>query len=91
MTSFNSLCTGCGYCLPCPMNINVPQFMDAYNMKLLQDGKPQDAINRLKWHWGADNLAAKTCSLCGQCETKCTQHLPIRDRMKEIANVEPDK
>jgi hypothetical protein len=88
LTTYNSLCTGCGYCLPCPMNINVPQFMDAYNMKMLQDGKPQDAINRLKWHWGVDNAAAKTCSLCGQCETKCTQHLPIRDRMKEIADTQ---
>ena len=43
--------------------------------------------NRMKWHWGLKAADAKACSLCGACETRCTQHLPIRDRLKEIASL----
>jgi len=83
--SFNELCTGCGYCLPCPQGVNIPQMMDAYNQMILGDGQPQTIINRLKWHWNTTPAAAKACTLCGACEEKCTQHIPIRERMKEIA------
>jgi hypothetical protein len=43
---------------------------------------------RLKWHWGTGPEAASVCTLCGACEEKCTQHLPIRERLKEVAKVE---
>jgi len=81
-SSFDDLCTGCGYCLPCPEGLEIPRLMDAYNQKLLGG---EDIIGRLKWHSGLTPAAAKACSLCGECEAKCTQHLPIRERMQEIA------
>ena len=28
---------------------------------------------------------AAACTQCGHCEESCTQHLPIRDRLAEIA------
>jgi len=81
-SSFDDLCTGCGYCLPCPEGLEIPRLMDAYNQKLLGG---EDIRGRLKWHSGMTPSAAKACSLCGECEEKCTQHLPIRERMQEIA------
>jgi hypothetical protein len=87
VAEFDGICTGCGYCLPCPMGINVPRMMDAYNQKLLSGGKDGPVTGRLKYHWQIDPAEAATCSLCGVCEDRCTQHLPIRDRMKEIADL----
>ncbi|MFB3892848.1 MAG: aldo/keto reductase [Phycisphaerae bacterium] len=87
MASFNSLCTGCGYCLPCPAGINIPQMMDSYNHKLLRGGDPKEISARLSDHWESSPQPATTCSLCGQCEERCTQRLPIRERMKEIASL----
>jgi len=81
--SFDDLCTGCGYCLPCPEGLDIPRLMDAYNMKLLHGS--EQVLSRLKWHWSVDPGTAQDCSQCGECEEKCTQKLPIRDRMKEIA------
>ena len=89
IASFDELCTGCGYCLPCPEGVEIPKLMDAYNYKVL--GSKQRIRGRLKWHWGLTPEAAKACSLCGECEEKCTQHLPIRDRLKEIAELPEDK
>jgi len=80
---FDGLCTGCGYCIPCPEGVPIPKLMDAYNHKLL--GSKATIQQRLNWHWNLKADAAKACTLCGQCEQKCTQHLPIRDRIKEIA------
>jgi ferredoxin len=38
--------------------------------------------------WGllvSPEATAETCTQCGQCEKACTQHLPIMERMKEMA------
>ena len=84
--SFNELCTTCGYCNICPEKIPVRNLMEAYNHYILADKKPDALINRLKWHWGIkieDDVFFK-CTKCGACEKKCTQHLPIRERLKTI-------
>ncbi len=89
--AFEGLCTGCGYCLPCPESVPIPKLMDAYNMRLLQDEQPKRIHNRLKWHWSLTSAAAKDCTQCGTCEEKCTQHLQIEQRLKEIAELpEPE-
>jgi hypothetical protein len=90
LDSFEGFCTGCGYCLPCPEGIDVPRMMDAYNLAILR-GKIQAAADRLNWHWDLTPADAKACSLCGACEERCTQHLPIRDRLKEIAGIPSEK
>jgi len=84
--SFEGICTGCAYCDNCPVDIPIPYYMDAYNQKLL-DKKSDDPIgNRLKWHWSIDRSAAAKCTECGLCETSCTQHLDIINRLKEISS-----
>jgi uncharacterized protein len=79
--ALNNLCTGCAYCKYCPQEIDIPKFMDAYNEKILGNS----ISNRLKWHWGIPASIAAECIKCGQCETLCTQHLPIMDRLEEIS------
>ncbi len=83
-SSFEGFCTGCGYCLPCPSDVEIPKLMDAYNLKILEN-KDDAVTNRLKWHWGMAPDAAAACIQCGDCEGRCTQHLPIRERLEAIA------
>ncbi len=84
--TFGTLCTGCQYCDDCPVEIPIPKFMEAYNHKLLY-GKDEALFNRLKWHWDIPRELAGICTECGQCEEVCTQHIPIIDRLKEIASI----
>lgn len=79
--TLNNLCTGCAYCKSCPQEIDIPKFMDSYNEKILGNS----IADRLYWHWGMPASLAAKCIKCGQCETLCTQHLPIMDRLVEIA------
>ncbi len=87
LDKFDGLCTGCQYCLPCPAGIHIPAMMDTYNLRILEGENPEPLLGRLKWHWSVDPQTASACTNCGLCEKRCTQHLPIRERMKYIADI----
>ena len=82
---FNDLCTSCGYCNHCPKGIQIPKYMDAYNQSMLRGGATEWITERLDGHWGIKKEDAGACIACGKCETLCTQHLPIIERLREIA------
>ena len=89
----NTACTGCGYCTDCPENIPVAAYMQYYNYKVLfgkTDEEMKRAINEQhNWQLLVGRQAeAGDCTECGQCEEKCTQHLDITARLKEIAEWE---
>lgn len=57
-------CTGCGYCMPCPAGISIPEEME----------KIQKAYEGKKTY----QPVSGSCLQCGRCEEKCPQHLNIR-------------
>lgn len=73
-------CRRCGYCLPCPEDIDIPsQFlMEAYYTRY-------DLKEWAKSRYDAMNYKASHCIECGICETKCPYDLPIRNMMKNVA------
>jgi len=83
--SFDGLCTGCGYCLPCPVSIPIPKFLDSYNHLILSQGDDNTVTERFRLHWKIDRHLAADCIRCGACEERCTQHLPIIQRLSELA------
>ncbi|ABR47128.1 aldo/keto reductase [Alkaliphilus metalliredigens QYMF] len=86
--SMDMLCTACGYCNKCPQKINIPTYMEAYNLSILKDD--QETKHRLNWLREQEKIKeddAKTdaCVACGICEELCTQKLPIIERLKEMS------
>ncbi len=71
-------CRRCGYCLPCSQDVNIPLVMNFEAIwarmprKDVVDGRFADAIS-----------AAENCARCGECETRCPYHLPIREMIEE--------
>ena len=75
-------CTGCRYCMPCPMGVDIPDNFSIWN-KLGMFGQ-KDAIRQ---QWTAhfpDAEKASHCVRCGKCEAVCPQHLPIRDSLAKL-------
>ena len=77
-------CTGCGYCMPCPKNVDIPGAFAAYNRKY-SEGK----FAGLKEHFMCsaarqDSTAAYNCIGCGKCESHCPQHIEIRKMLKQV-------
>ncbi len=86
-SELNSLCTTCAYCDSCPEGIPIPQLLDSYNSYILSKGDNEKVMSRIKNHWGVDPAEAAKCTACGQCETLCTQKLPIIERLQYIATL----
>lgn len=74
-------CTGCRYCMPCPMGVNIPQNFQAWN----SFGMYGD-VGNAKWQWNMipDGNKAKNCIQCGACEAACPQKLSIREDLKSL-------
>jgi len=76
-------CTGCDYCLPCPMDINIPHIFNAYTYHNVY-GLSTQAKNM----WNANRGApAGDCTGCGVCEEKCPQKIKIVDKLREVSGV----
>ena len=78
-------CTGCGYCVPCPKNVDIPGTFAAYN-RLYSEGK----LAALREYMMCtalrkDSTAASNCVGCGKCEMHCPQGIEIRAELKNAA------
>lgn len=75
-------CTGCGYCMPCPRNVDIPGTFAAYNRKY-QEGSFQGFRDYMMCTMIRKNsTAASNCIRCGKCEKHCPQHIAIRDELQ---------
>jgi len=87
-------CTACGYCMPCPQNVDIPGNLGSYN-----NGISFDNMEGSRGHYGWLKLAheeqgilehdvrAANCIQCGECEEKCPQSIPISQWMPVIHQV----
>jgi hypothetical protein len=80
-------CTGCGYCMPCPFGVNIPQCFHFYN----------------RYHMGGSRLVtrgfyimqvvgfegkpanASLCRNCGKCMELCPQGIAIPDELRKVS------
>ena len=75
-------CTGCGYCMPCPMKVDIPGTFSAYNKRYTES-----KVNALREYMMCtilrkDSTSASNCIECGKCEQHCPQHIEIRKELK---------
>jgi uncharacterized protein len=73
-------CTGCNYCMPCPHGVDIPANFKAVNHDRVY-GLEQRAQMMYKHLPGK----AALCEVCGVCEPKCPQDIPIRGQLREAA------
>lgn len=77
-------CTGCGYCMPCPMHVDIPGAFAAYNVSAV-DGKQEAWYEHLRSTvFRKDATSVSNCIGCGKCEQHCPQGIKIRDELKNV-------
>ena len=89
-------CTGCGYCLPCPNEVLIPEVFRYINWHrvwgLTAEAKKAYAnltgeevwtpwLGKIKGH------NAKACVQCGECEPKCPQNISIVEQLQEAEDI----
>lgn len=77
-----NFCRGCGYCMPCPVGIEINQ---CARMSLMLRRAP--AAGWLDEHWQAEMKKIENCLHCGKCASKCPYGLDtpqlLQDNYKE--------
>ncbi|MGC8844170.1 MAG: 4Fe-4S dicluster domain-containing protein, partial [bacterium] len=75
-------CRGCGYCLPCPQNIDIPAILRA-----LLYATRFNLMERAKNMYAQQSVKADSCVQCGVCEERCPYKLPIREMLKSASSL----
>jgi uncharacterized protein len=83
-------CTGCGYCMPCPAGVAIPNCFDQYNrMHMFGNAEQEKFIYALRMSGelvdGKSGYASQ-CVRCGVCLDKCPQQLTIPDFLAQVAD-----
>ena len=74
-------CTACGYCMPCPSGVNIPEVFKLYNNTVY------DSPRSFKKQFDAMESKGEgpsACIACGKCEKLCPQHIPVIETLKEV-------
>ena len=82
-------CSTCGYCMPCPQGVNIPECIKIYNEKYLFDHKGlfnQSFVDYYQYVGGimGNSGNAGKCNSCGKCLRKCPQKLDIISELKTV-------
>jgi len=81
----HAMCTRCGYCMPCPVGVDIP-----LNLSLLNDLYVYQNMEKPLGNYTfltAEKESATFCTGCGECEEKCAQKLPIQKLLKEASDI----
>ena len=85
-----NMCSGCGYCMPCPEGIKIPRVLPMFvdmqipsSADLARDALA-DAIAD-----GVEGLDPAACTACGQCEAKCPNNVDVSDQMAAAREIWP--
>jgi len=70
-------CTACGYCMPCPAGVNIPECFSFYN-NYYMFGREES------YRMLPPKQRASNCIECGECETHCPQSISIPQELKEV-------
>lgn len=78
---FPVACTGCNYCIPCPVGVAIPNIFSLYNEAHIYD---QYETNKKQYFKISEDSRADNCIECEQCEEVCPQNLEIIDSLKDV-------
>jgi len=80
-------CTSCGYCMPCPHEVNIPAIFQLMNYYRVYDIKDyaREIYDRMKngSRFAPQGKTADYCIECGECLEKCPQDINIIEQLRE--------
>jgi len=79
--AYKGVCTYCGHCKPCPMEIDIAMVNKFYDLAVQQKDVPASLLS----HYRALGPTAADCIGCQSCESRCPFEVRIAERMEKAA------
>lgn len=79
-------CTGCKYCQPCTVGIDIPRIFEMYTYYNVY-GLKDHAKNMWRDYKRHGGKTFDDCLQCGACESKCPQHLEIIENLEKVCKL----
>ncbi|MBR4865792.1 MAG: aldo/keto reductase, partial [Clostridia bacterium] len=83
MRSYFGMCTYCGHCMPCPMEIDIAMVNKYYDLATIQEEVPAS----VRSHYELLSHKADECIGCQACEGRCPFGVKIAERMAKTAEL----
>jgi len=78
-------CTACGYCMPCPTGVNIPENFKFLNQYYLFDSDQSKRMIKMMFHkMLTGKEKASNCIECGKCLSHCPQKIDIPTKLKKV-------
>jgi predicted aldo/keto reductase-like oxidoreductase len=80
-------CTSCRYCMDCPEGVEIPKNLAVYNnyQVALANKHPMGGfLFEMEYRLLGEKGRAASCVACGQCASRCPQHIEIPRWMETI-------
>ncbi|MBQ4257680.1 MAG: aldo/keto reductase [Clostridia bacterium] len=81
--SYKGICTYCGHCKPCPMEIDIAMVGKLFDLAAAYDEVPES----VRAHYGDLSHKASECIGCRSCEERCPFGVEIAARMEKAAEL----
>lgn len=80
-------CGGCGYCMPCPVGVDIPECFGLYNHKhMFNSGRASFTyLTRFGGVFSGNESHADLCINCGKCIKACPQKLDIPELLADVS------
>ncbi|MDR1363873.1 MAG: aldo/keto reductase [Spirochaetaceae bacterium] len=82
-------CTSCRYCMDCPSGVEIPKNLAVYNnYSAHAESNPMAGmIFEMEYSLFKEEERAANCVECGECKTRCPQHIDIPRWLKTISGL----
>ncbi|MFC1908382.1 aldo/keto reductase [Chloroflexota bacterium] len=76
-------CTNCGYCIPCPNGVKIPDIFQIYNEAITYDDLHRGHFRYSGTMGLKEEQRADQCKECEECVKACPQEIPIPEWLKK--------
>ena len=78
-------CTGCNYCMPCPVGVDIPTCLSCYNDIVIEGRLGAFSKYLMQTSLKSNPQNASLCIQCGKCEAHCPQEIEIMNELKNVS------